>query len=265
MIHPTALVSPAALLGQNVEIGPFAVIEAGVEVGDGCIIHGHAQILSGVKMGEGNEIGHGSVIGGLPQDIAFKRETPTGVRLGNRNRIREHCTIHRATVAGGETRMGDDCYLMATAHMGHDSQIANHVILANGAALGGFVQVEDRVFLGGGAMVHQHCRVGCMVVTQGMTKVSKNIPPYLSVVGLNDAVGLNVVGLRRAGITSAERQEIKRAFSLLYLEGLNTSQALAKAGEQEWTAVGKHFWEFIANSSKRGISQLRAGHNGGEE
>jgi UDP-N-acetylglucosamine acyltransferase len=222
MIHPTAQIHPDAQVGANVSVGAYAVIEGPAQIGDGCQIAAHAVLTGRVIMGRQNSIGHGAVIGGEPQDLGFKAETESCVRIGDRNRIREHCTIHRGTQPGSATVVGDDCFLMAGAHLGHNSQLGNRVILANNVLLGGH----------------------------------KDIPPFTVGAEVNCISGLNVIGLRRAGFTSEQRQEVKRAFALLYQSGLNTSQALAAAAVQKWGPEAQEFFDFVAAAKKRGICAL---------
>lgn len=256
MIHPTAIIAPEARLGDNVTIGAYAVIEGPSEIGAGCTIQAHAILSGRVVLGRENFIGYGAVIGGYPQDLGFKPETKSEVRLGERNRIREHCTIHRGSKDGGATTVGDDCYLMAGSHLGHDVRLGNRVIAANNALLGGHVQVADHVFLGGGSVFHQHIRVGRLVITQGNSGFSKDIPPYTVGAEINIIAGLNVVGMRRAGFSSEQRREVKRAFALLYQTGLNVRQALTAAAEQEWGPEAQAFFEFVSGAGKRGVCAL---------
>ncbi|MEK0446210.1 MAG: acyl-ACP--UDP-N-acetylglucosamine O-acyltransferase [Verrucomicrobiota bacterium] len=270
MIHPTAVVSPDAQLGPNVSVGPFAVVEAGAQIGEHSVVEAHAVVRGSVLMGSHNVVGAGTVLGGDPQDLRFDPATPSFVRIGHRNRIREHCTIHRATVSGGETALGDDCLLMVGSHLGHDSRVGSRVIFANGVMLGGFVEVQDQVFLGGGTKVHQFVKIGRQAMSQGNSSLSKNVPPYTMVALLNRMVGLNVVGLRRSGWSGALRLEMKRAFDLLYRGGLNVAQALEQARLRAWSPEVEHFWEFVEASKKRGLcawsrSKAKAGAADGSE
>jgi UDP-N-acetylglucosamine acyltransferase len=253
VIHPTAIIHPDAQLGANVTIGPYVVIEGPAQIGDDCRIQAHAIVTGHVIMGARNEIGYGAVIGGDPQDFAFRPEVRSTVRIGSGNKIREYATIHRGTMDNSETVIGDDCFLMAGAHVGHNSTVADRVILANNALLGGHVQVGERVFVGGGSVFHQHIRVGRLAICQGNSGFSKDIPPYVMGAGINLAAGLNVIGLRRAGLTAAQRAEVKSCFDLLYRSGLNVSQAIAAAQERIWGSEGKAFWEFVSAGRKRGV------------
>jgi UDP-N-acetylglucosamine acyltransferase len=255
VIHPTAVVHPSAQLGVNVTIGPYAVVEGPAVIGDGCVIQSHAIVGSKVRMGRDNVVGYGAVIGGDPQDFAFRAEIDSGVEIGHRNRIREYCTIHRGTAEGSATVLGDDCFLMAGAHLAHNVHLGNRVILANNALLGGHVAVEDSVFIGGACVFHQHIRVGRLAIAQGGSAFSKDIPPFTLAAERNTVAGLNVIGMRRAGLSSETRRDVKAAFNLLYRSGLNKTQALQAAESRTWGTEAESFITFI-RTSKRGICAL---------
>ncbi len=257
MIHPTAIIDPGAQLGEDVEVGPFVCIGGEVEIGQRTVVQSHAVLEGAVRLGADNRIGRGTIIGGLPQDLSFKQDTRSGVEIGNGNVIREHVTIHRGTAAGSVTRLGNKNFLMAGAHLGHNCDIGDKVIVANNCLLGGYVTVEDGAFLGGGCVFHQFMRVGRLAITQGNSGFGKDIPPYLAASGVNTVVGLNVVGLRRAGFDAADRAEIKAAFRLLYESGLNVSQALTQAKEKTWREPAQRFFDFVAAAKRRGICALR--------
>jgi UDP-N-acetylglucosamine acyltransferase len=263
MIHPTAVIHPDAVLGTNVSIGPYAVIEGAAKIGDGCEIQAHAIIGAHVEMGRDNLIGYGAVIGGDPQDFAFKPQVRSSVRIGDGNKIREYCTIHRGTTENSATKVGHGCFLMAGAHLAHNVVLGDHVIIANNALLGGHVQVAERVFIGGGCVFHQHIRVGRLAICQGASGFSKDIPPFTTAAERNGIAGLNVVGLRRAGFTAEQRAEIKEAFALLYRQGLNTTQALAAAQKRKWGAEAQAFFDFVAAAKKRGVCDFLASRDGG--
>ncbi len=258
MIHPTAVVHPDAMLGSDVIIGPYAVIEGAAKIGDGCEIQAHAIIGAHVEMGRDNLIGYGAVIGGDPQDFAFKPEVRSMVRIGDGNKIREYCTIHRGTAENSVTTVGHRCFLMAGAHLAHNVLLGDNVIIANNALLGGHVHVGERVFIGGGCVFHQFIRVGRLAICQGLSAFSKDIPPYTTAAELNGVAGMNVVGLRRAGFTAEQRTEIKEAFNLLYRRGLNTTQALAAAKARSWGPEAQSFFDFVGASRKRGICDFIA-------
>ncbi|HWL54080.1 MAG TPA: acyl-ACP--UDP-N-acetylglucosamine O-acyltransferase [Chthoniobacteraceae bacterium] len=255
-IHPTAIVHPDATLGSGVTIGPYAVVEGPAVIGDGCAIQAHAVITGHVVMGHGNTIGYGAVIGADPQDHAFDPCTESRVILGDENRIREYATIHRGTAPGSATRVGNRCFLMAGSHLGHNVTLADRVIIANNSLLGGHVEVESDVFIGGGSVFHQFVKIGRNAIIQGLSAMSKQVPPFLIGCECNHVAGINVVGLRRSGMSAEERREVKEAFLLLYRSGLNTTQALAAAKERTWGAAGTAFFEFVANAGRRGICSL---------
>jgi UDP-N-acetylglucosamine acyltransferase len=256
VIHSTAVVHPDAQLGEEVQIGPYVVIEGAAQIGDRCEIQAHAIIGAHVEMGEENLVGYGAAIGGDPQDFGFRSSVRSKVQIGSRNRIREYVTIHRGTSEDSATVIGSECFLMGGAHLAHNVQLGDHVIIANNSLLGGHVQVEDRVFIGGGCVFHQHIRVGQLAICQGASAFSKDIPPYVIAAERNGVAGLNVVGLRRAGMTPAQRAEIKAAFDLLYREGYNVSQAVDVARDRVWSAEVESFWDFVAAAKKRGIGDF---------
>ena len=234
-IHPTAIVEPGARLGEEVEIGPYACIGAEVEIGPRTIIQSHAVIEGAVRVGADNRIGHGAIIGDLPQDLSFKPGTPSSVEIGKRNVIGHNCTL------------------------------GSRIIIANNCLLGGYVAVEDGAFLGGGCVFHQFMRIGRLAITQGRSGFSKDIPPFCLAANRNRVVGLNVLGLRRAGFTSEQRAEIREAFRLLYESGLNVKQALARAEEREWSELARTFFDFVAAAQRRGICGLARGRAAEEE
>ncbi|PYK40288.1 MAG: acyl-ACP--UDP-N-acetylglucosamine O-acyltransferase [Verrucomicrobia bacterium] len=258
-IHPTALLDAGARLGDDVEIGPFSIIGPEVVIGDDTIVQSHVVIEGEVAIGTRNFIGHGAVIGAPPQDVSFTPERKTRVEIGNDNVIREYCTIHRGSAEGSATKIGDKNFLMAGAHLGHNCTIGNNVIIANNCLLGGHVRVDDGAFLGGGGVFHQHMRIGRLALTQGASGFSKDIPPFLIAAEINYVFGVNIIGLRRAGFSGRDRDEIKAAFKLLYTSGLNISQALEKAATMEFGAPAREFFAFVAAAGKRGICPLKRG------
>ncbi len=256
-IHPSALVDPAARLAEEVEVGPHVCIGPEVEIGARCVIQANAVLDGLVRLGPENLVGFGAVIGGTPQDLNFKAGTRSGVTIGRGNIIREHVTIHRGTAEDSFTTIGDDNFLMVGAHLGHNCALGKKVIIANNCLLGGYVTVEDGAFLGGGCVFHQFMRVGRLAITQGNAGFGKDLPPFVVGAGVNQVVGLNVVGLKRAGYGPEDRAEIKAAFRLLYESGLNVTQALEKAREKTWREPAQLFFDFVAAAKKRGICGLR--------
>ena len=255
MIHRTAVVDPKAQIDSNVVIGPYALIEGPVRISSGTEIQGHAVITGSVGIGKDNRIGYGAVIGALPQDLSFDPTASSGVEIGDQNVIREYCTIHRGTKEGSNTLIGSNNFLMVGTHLGHNTRIGNHVILANNVLLAGYAEVHDRVFIGGGSVVHQFTRMGALSLLQGISGVGKDVPPFSIAIGKDGVSTINVVGLRRAGYSPALRKEVKDAFELLYLSGLNSSQALEESKRRSWSNGVSLFWEFVA-TSKRGICPM---------
>ena len=249
-IHETAIVDPGTQIGADVEIGPYSIVRAEAVIGDKCVIQSHVVIEGSVTMGSENFIGHGAVLGSDPQDLGFETRTKSRVEMGNANVIREYCTIHRGATEGSATVLGDRNFLMVGAHLGHDCRLGNGVVIANNCLLAGHVRIDDRVFVGGGSRFHQSIRIGRLAMIEG--RFTKNLPPFV-IAAKNQVFGMNILGLRRAGLSQAERDEIKRAFKLLYRSGLNTKQAVEKAAEQDFGAVGREFFQFVAEAGKRGI------------
>ena len=258
-IHPTAVVDPNARIGHDVQIGPFSIIGERVTIGDKTVVQSHVVIEGEVIIGHGNFIGHGAIIGAPPQDVSFSPERNTKVEIGNDNSIREYCTIHRGSPNGSATKIGDENFFMAGVHIGHNCAIGNDVIIANNCLLAGHVRIDDGAFLGGGSTFHQFMRIGRLVMVQGSSAFGKDLPPFVIAAERNYVFGLNTVGLRRAGLTAGDRNEIKEAFKLVYLSGLNTSQALEKAATMTFNAPAREFLDFISSSNKRGICPLKPG------
>ncbi len=262
-VHHTAIIDSEAKLGVCVEVGPYAVIDGCVAIGDHSKIGSHAVIEGDVRIGSNNAIGHGAVIGTAPQDLSYSPDRRSGIEIGNGNVIREHCTIHRGSAEGSATKIGDNNFLMAGAHVGHNCEIGNNVIIANNCLLGGHVFVGDGAFLGGGCVFHQNIRVGRLAIAQGASAFSKDIPPFVIAAERNYVFGLNVIGLRRAGFSSQERDEIKGAFKLVYTSGLNVAQAIDKASSMKFGAAAREFIDFVAAAKKRGICPLKGDGDAG--
>ena len=252
-VHPTAVIEDGAELGANVTVGACAYIEKGAQLEDGCVVGPHAVIYGSTTLGEGCRVHAGAVLGDVPQDLAFEGGE-SRVRIGARCVIREGVTIHRGTKTDTTTTVGDDCFLMAYSHLGHNVELGNRVIVVNNAMLGGYVVVEDGAFISGKVGVHQFCRVGRLAMLGGNSIATKDVPPFAMTrtAALNEVVGLNVVGMRRAGMTAEERQAVKRAFETIYRSGLNVSQAIASLREEGVEGPAAEFITFI-EASKRGI------------
>jgi UDP-N-acetylglucosamine acyltransferase len=258
MIHLTAIVGSGAKIGANVEIGPHTLIGGEVTIGENTSIGANVVIEGEVIIGRGNRIGHGTIVGSAPQDVSFSERTRSRVEIGNDNLIREYCTIHRGTTEGSATKIGNEDFLMVGVHIGHNCNVGNKIIIANNVLLAGNVEILDQAFVGGGTTFHQNMRVGRLVMVQGSSAFGKDLPPFTLAAERNMVFGLNIVGLRRAKFSAGQRDEIKRAFKLLYLSGLNTRQALEKSRETEWTEVGREFFDFVNEAvNKRGVCPYR--------
>ena len=245
-IHPTAYIAPDVALGDNVIVGPFAVIETGAEMGPNCQVGAHAVIHSHVKMGAGNILHPHAVLGGLPQDTSFKAETVSWLIIGDNNVFREGFTAHRASKENAETCIGSGCFFMNNSHVAHDCTIGNSTIFANNVAIGGHVEVGNNVFMGGAVVVHQFCRVGSYAIVQGTTGLNMDVIPFMLIGGRPARhYKLNTVGLRRAGITGDRYKALSAAFRLLKnkhsLDGLEETEELRQL--KDWLAV----------KSKRGL------------
>jgi UDP-N-acetylglucosamine acyltransferase len=203
------------------------------------------------QLGRNNRIHAGAVIGDLPQDLRFKGGE-SHVLIGEGNVIREHVTIHRSNSHAEPTRIGSNNLLMANSHVGHNTSIGNSVIIANGALVAGHVVIEDRVFISGNCMLHQFVRVGTLALMQGGSGISKDLPPFTIARGNNGIAGLNTVGLRRAGIGSEERMELRRLYHLIFRAGTKFREALARAKKEARTGPAKMLVEFL-ETGKRGF------------
>jgi UDP-N-acetylglucosamine acyltransferase len=256
-IHPTAIVDPNAKLGADAEVGPFSIIGPQVTIGEETIVQSHVVIEGEVAIGRGNFIGHGAIIGAPPQDVSYLPQQKTKVEIGDDNILREYCTINRGSPDGSSTKIGDKNFLMVGAHVGHNCAIGNNVLIANNCLLAGHVRVDDGAFLGGGSTFHQFMHIGRLVMVQGSSAFGKDLPPFVVAAERNSVFGLNIIGLRRAGVSEKDRDEIKAAFKLIYLSGLNTSQALKKAQTMALGAPAREFLDFVAGSKKRGICPFK--------
>src|SRR5438067_8813849 len=238
-IYPTAIIDPDAKVGSGVEIGPVSIIGPHATIGDRTVVQSQVVIEGEVMIGHGNFIGHGAIIGVPPQDVSFSLERKTKVEIGDDNIIREYCTIHRGSPDSSATKIGDKNFLMSGAHIGHNCLIGNNVVVANNCLLAGHVRVDDGAFLGGGSTFHPFMHIGRLVMVQGSSAFDKDLPPFVIAAERNSGIGVNVVGLRRAGFSVQDRDQIKAAFTLVYLSGLNVSQALKKATTKEVTGPAR--------------------------
>ncbi len=257
-VHATALVDPAAELGEGVDVGAYTVIGPGVRVGDGTSIGAHCVIEGPTTIGRGNRIGSHNALGIAPQDKKYAGE-PTELHIGNGNTIFQFCTFSRGTAQdGGVTRVGDDNWIMAYVHLAHDVQLGSHTILANNATLAGHVHVDDWAIIGGLSGIHQFCHIGAHVMTGFQSHVSQDVPPFMTVSGNPLAVhGFNAEGLRRRGFSKERIGLVKQMHKLLYREGLTLDAAKAAITALKGTVEGgdvdvERLLQFLA-ASTRGI------------
>ena len=258
-IHPTAIIGKNVEIGNNVKIGPYVIIEDNVIIGDDCTVDSHTTIHSFVKMGKENHIYSHVDLGGLPQDIHFSGEE-TWVEIGDNNHIREFATIHRATSTERKTVIGNNNYLMAYSHIAHDSIVGNNVIFVNYSGIAGHVEIEDNVILSGHVMVHQFCKIGKLAMLGGGAKITQDIMPFSLVAGdPANVYGLNVVGLRRNGISKEARFALKSVLSIV-LEGGNKETVIKKIERLPSSNLEEvqHVIEFI-KKSERGILRRKHG------
>jgi UDP-N-acetylglucosamine acyltransferase len=252
-IHSTAIVSTDVTLAEGVSIGPYSVLEGPIVLGAGCQVGPHVQMLGRVTAGANNRFHSGCVIGDTPQHLGYQGEA-TEVRIGTGNTFREHVTVHRGMPAnGGVTTIGNGNLFMVGSHIAHDCHVGDQAIFANCAVIGGHATVMDRAFLSGNSCVHQFCRVGRLAMISGTSSISQDLPPFWIVQEINITHGVNVVGMRRAGIPNAEIQAVRRAYTAITRSGLTIRAALdqIELADGEIPAV-RELIDFI-RESKRGI------------
>lgn len=258
-IHPMAVVDPRAEIGADVEIGPFCVVEAGARIGDGCLLHSNVVVHAGTVLGARNRVFHGAALGGAPQHIKVMPETGV-TTIGDGNTIRENVTVHSAMEPGHATQIGDYNLLMVNSHVAHDCRVGNHCVFVNNAALAGHVSVEDRAFMSGGALVHQFCRIGKLAIVGGMARIIKDVPPFVTIDGGTSlVVGLNLIGLRRAGLDHRDISQLKEAYRLIYRSGLPWVEMLAQLEQRFTSGPAAEFNRFFGGPTKRGFSPARRG------
>ena len=252
IIHPTAIISPGSKISEGVNIGPYSVIGPEVILKENVYIGPHVIIEGRTEIGANCKLIAACSIGLPPQDISYKDEL-TGVKIGENTVIREYVTIHRA-VKEGFTVIGKNCFLMNCVHIGHNVQLGNNVIMANSSILAGYTIVEDFVFISALCVTHQHCRVGESAMIGGMTGTRLDLPPYFMADGRPAKIrGINRVGLRRRGVKPDVRNELAKAYKLIYLSGLNTAKALEKIETElvQFDEIKKLVTFF--KTSKRGV------------
>ena len=253
-IHPTAIVHPNAKLAENIKIGAYSIIGKFVELGEGTEIGNHVCITGHTKIGKSNKIFHSSSIGEQPQDMKYK-DQETCLEIGDRNTIREFCTINTGTVEGNKkTLIGNDNWIMAYVHIAHDCIVKNNIVIANNATLAGHVEIDNYVVLGGFTAIHQFCKIGEHAITMGGTLLSQDVPPYVRTVsrgGMAFPNGINSEGLRRRGFTSEAISNIKNGYKIIYMRDNSIDEAKKELTKLALNSseVGKYL-DFIERSNR---------------
>lgn len=258
MIHDTAIVDPAAQLGANVSIGPYTCIDGDVAIGDNCAIGPHVCIMRHTTLGPGCNVHAGAVLGDIPQDTAFK-DCESGVRIGADCVIREGVTVHRGAKPGTATEVGNGCWLMGFSHLAHNVKLGERVIVVNNALLAGYVTVGDGAFISGSCGIHQFSRIGRLAMLGGNCSVTKDVPPFctLRAGSLNGLAGMNIVGMRRAGVSGNDLKAVRAVFRILFRSGLNISDAVAKVRRSlPDSPPAAEMCDFI-EGSERGVCTLQ--------
>ncbi len=254
MISPLAYIHPGAKLGENCIVEPFVYIDDNVVIGDNCHIMAHSSVLSGTRMGNGNRIFQGAVIGGIPQDLKFVGEETT-LEMGDNNTVRENVTLNRGTASKGKTVIGSNNLFMENSHIGHDSVIGSGCIIGNSSKIAGEVTIDDCAILSACVLVHQFCHIGSYVMIQGGSRLNKDVPPYI-IVGREPArySGLNIIGLRRRGFSNEAIKSIHDAYRHIYESGTIVSKAIERIKENmEIVPEVEKILRFVEKEAERGI------------
>jgi UDP-N-acetylglucosamine acyltransferase len=254
VIHPTAIVHPAANIGSGVEVGPYCIVGEHVTIGANSKLLAHVVVNGHTTLGEDVVVHPFASVGGTSQDRKVSADEVSYTTIGNRTIIREYASIHRATGHGLTTTIGDDCLLLAYTHVAHNCTLGNDVTMSNLAQCAGQVVVEDHAGIGGMVGVHQDVRIGAYAFVGGMTRITRDVPPYFLAEGNPAEVhGLNSVGLRRRNFASETIAELKNAYKLIYRSGNNVRQAIELLRSEVASDAGKHLLAFLEASSERGI------------
>jgi UDP-N-acetylglucosamine acyltransferase len=251
-IHPTAIVSPNAKLGEDVQVAAYAIIEGDVEIGDGTIVGPHVCIYDGARIGKNVKFYQSAAVSNAPQDLKYANEK-TYFHIGDNTVVREFVTLHRGTVETNESKIGSNCLIMAYAHIAHDCIIGDNCIIANSVQVAGHVTIGNWVIIGGGSLVHQFGIIGNHAMIQGGMSVAADVPPFVMAANVPMKYsGLNVIGLRRRGFSNEDIQTLKDAYKMFYFSGLNTSDAKEEINAKFTNKYVKEIVEFI-EKSKRSI------------
>ena len=251
-IHPSSVIGDEVTLAAEVEIGPFCFLIGKIRIGAGTRLISHVTIFGDSEIGEANVLHPNVVIGDEPQDIAYTGATRK-VRIGNRNVFREGTTIHRGSEHGEVTIVGDDNFFMQNSHAAHDCRVGNSTIIAGGALLAGWVEVGDRALVSGNCVVHQYVRIGRLAMMRGLSRTSRDIPPFCIMDGTHTLRGINVVGLRRVGFKAAQIRALREVFLALFGKRQNLKLALERIASEKMIPEVQEMVEFI-RASKRGVA-----------
>jgi UDP-N-acetylglucosamine acyltransferase len=262
-IHPTAVVDPRAEIDATADVGPYVVIDGPVQIGPRTRVMAHAFLTGDTAIGADNVVHPGAIIGHEPQDLAY-RGVPTGLRIGDRNMIREHAEIHRATQEGTVTVVGSENYLMSHAHIAHNCRVGDRTVICSGALVAGHVEVADQAFVSGNCVVHQHVRIGRLAILRGLSRTSRDVPPFAIMDGTHTVGGLNRVGLRRAGFDGARIRALQDAFRALFRTRLNLREALDRVEAEVLSDDVAELVAFI-RASKRGVAMGPRGSGAADE
>ena len=259
IIAPTARVHPDASIGPRCRIGEFCIVEEDVSIGADCLLEPYVFVKRWTSLGDSNEISAATVLGTDPLDKNFKGDR-SYLKIGNANKIREHYTISRGTQPESVTSIGDGNYIMTSGHIAHNSTIGNYTVIASCALIAGHVEVEDRAFISGGVVVHQFSKIGKLAMIGGNTRVNLDVPPFFLYSGFDvTPMGINAVGLKRAGFSLAQVTRLKKAYHLLYRAGMKLEDALCRIEVELADDNTLHLAAFIRRS-QRGICRERGGH-----
>ncbi len=260
-IAPTARIHPDAIIGPGTQIGEYCVIESDVSIGARCLLEPYVYVKRWTVMGDENEISAGTSLGTDPLDKTFSGQR-SYLRIGSRNKIREHYTISRGTQPESETRIGDGNYIMTSGHIAHNCALGDGIVVASCALLAGYVEVESQAFISGGVVIHQYSKIGRLAMIGGNTRVNSDLPPFFLYSDFNVAAkGLNLFGLKRAGFSLEEIRAIKSAYRILYRSGLKQEDALARIEMELPFEHTRHLVEFV-RASRRGICRENTSGNG---
>ncbi|PHQ78585.1 MAG: acyl-[acyl-carrier-protein]--UDP-N-acetylglucosamine O-acyltransferase [Coxiella sp. (in: Bacteria)] len=259
VIASTAVISSSAKIGRNVRIGHYAIVEGHVVIGDGCVLNQHAIVRRYTILKENVFVDSFAVVGADNQDLKFDPSVRSGTIIGANTKIREGVTIHRASHEGDNTIVGDNCLIMGNAHIAHDCILGDNVILANGALLAGHIVTQSHCILSGGAVFHQFIRIGHLSMTSGNAAIGLDVPPFVMALERNQVKGLNVIGMKRAGFTHSDLQDLKNLYRLIMAARGNAADLAAKVrseGQHGQSRAGQIFLAFFEEASTRGY--LRA-------